>query len=265
MKNAVRGLSVLALALAALTASADGPLFPRNNSPLEGKRPPLVTQVDQPNGTGLAPTTWGFASSYSGSLYGTGYYAFKVDATFSFINSMYGYTYSYPSNGFVNDIKAIYAFDVSGLDGQPSPVWSSFMFDTRERPAPGAFKGMSSFAFIELESDGGAHRLTGSLLFTNNNAVNLDIYDAEDFENAAPFDHPELAFSGTGNTLIGTFPVTTDKIMPLDFDVTDAVNADLGPGGPTGPPVVEVPTLGDWGLLALSGLLAVAGALLLRR
>lgn len=262
MKHAVRALLVLALTLTALAATAEEPRFPRNNSPGKGTRPPLVTQ---PTGTGLAPTTWGFASSYSGTLYGTGYYAFKVNATFGGLNSMSGYTYSYPSIGFVNDIKAIYAFDVAGLDGQPSPVWSSFMFDTRERPAAGAVQGLSSFANIQLESSGGTHRLVGSLLFLDNNAVNLDIFDAEDFENTMPFDHPELAFSGLNNSLIGTFPVVTDLIMPLNFDVTAAVNADLGPGGPTGPPVVEVPTLGEWGLLALSGLLAVAGALLLRR
>jgi hypothetical protein len=262
MKNAVRALLILALTLAAVAASAEDPRFSRNKNLGKGNRPPLVTQ---PTGTGLAPTTWGFASHYSGSLYGTGYYAFKVDATFSGVNSMYGYTYSYPSAGFVNDIKAIYAFDVAGLDGQPSPVWSAFMFDTRERP-PAGNDGISSFANIQLESGGGTHRLIGSLLFIGNGGTNLDIFDAEDFENATPFDNPELAFSGVNNSLIGTFPIVTDLIFPLDFDVTDAVNADLGiTGGPTGPPVVEVPTLGEWGLLALSGLLAVAGALLLRR
>lgn len=261
MTNAARALAISVLALAAVGASAE-PRFPRNSAPGAGTRPHLVTSPV--TGAGLAPTTWGFASSYSGSLYGTGYYAFKVDATFSGVNSMYGYTYSYPSNGFVNEIRAIYAFDVAGLDGQPSPVWSAFMFDTRERPAAGN-QGISSFAEIELTSNAGVHHLQGSLLFIGNNAENLDIYDAEDFENATPFNNPELAFSGLNNSLIGTFPVVTDLIMPLDFDVTAAVNSDLGITGPVGPPVVEVPVLNAWGIAALALLLAGGGAILLRR
>ncbi len=262
MTKAVRVFALSALALMAIEAAAE-PRFPRNNGPVSGRRPHLVSPQTV-TGTGLAPTTWGFASHYSGTLYGTGYYAFKVNATFSGINSMYGYTYNYPTFGFVNEIRAIYAFDVAGLDGQPSPVWSAFMFDTRERPDPGN-DGISSFAAIQLTSTGGNHHLTGSLLFIGNNGTNLDIYDAEDFENAAPFDHPELAFSGANNTLIGTFPIVTDQIFPLDFDVTDAVNGDLGIAGPTGPPVVEVPVLGTPGILALALLLAGAGAFLLRR
>ena len=263
MMNAARAVAVSALVLVAAGATAEEPRFRRNNVPGPGTRPHLVSSPVA--GTGLAPTTWGFASHYSGSLYGTGYYAFKVDASFSGVNSMYGYTYSYPSNGFVNEIRAIYAFDVAGLDGQPSPVWSAFMFDTRERPADGG-DGLSSFAGIELVSAGGSHELQGSLLFLGNNAQNLDIYDAEDFENAAPFDHPELAFSGAGQTLIGTYPVVTDLIMPLVFDVTAAVNDDLGIVGPApGPPVVEVPVLSGWGICVLALLLAGGGAILLRR
>lgn len=262
MTKAVRILALSALALLALEAVAE-PRFPRNSGPNSGRRPHLVTPQTV-TGTGLAPTTWGFASHYSGSLYGTGYYAFKVDATFSGVNSMYGYTYSYPSAGFMNDIRAIYAFDVASLDGQTPPVWSAFMFDTRERPPVGN-DGISSFANIQLASTGGTHHLTGSLLFLDNNGTNLDIYDAEDFENATPFDNPELAYSGVNNTLIGTFPIVTDLIMPLDFDVTAAVNNDLGIAGPTGPPVVEVPTLGTWGVMSLALLLAGAGAFFLRR
>lgn len=261
MMKAARAVAVSALVLVAAGVSAEEPRFRRNNVPGPG-RPHLVTSPVA--GAGLAPTTWGFASSYSGSLYGTGYYAFKVNATFSGINSMYGYTYSYPSAGFVNEIRAIYAFDVAGLDGQPSPVWSAFMFDTRERP-PAGDQGLSSFADIQLVSNAGTHHLQGSLLFIGNQGENLDIYDAEDFENATPFDNPQLAFSGKGQSLIGTFPIVTDLIMPLDFDVTAAVNEDLGITGPVGPPVVEVPVLDEWGLAALALLLAAGGALLLRR
>ncbi len=213
----------------ALEAAAE-PRFPRNSSPLSGRRPHLVTPQTV-TGTGLAPTTWGFASHYSGSLYGTGYYAFKVDATFSGVNSMYGYTYSYPSAGFVNDIRAIHAFDVAASTGRPRRCGRP----SCSTPASGrrlGNDGISSFADIQLESTGPTHHLIGSLLFIDNNATNLDIYDAEDFENATPFNNPELAFSGANNTLIGTFPMVTDLIMPLDFDVTAAVNNDLGITGP---------------------------------
>lgn len=219
----------------------------------DSARTPIADTV----GTGLAPTTWGFTSFYSGSLYGTGYYPFRVDGTFAGINSIYGYTYNYPSLGFVNEIRAIYVFDVSGLDGQPSPVWSGFMFDTREAPAAGV-RGLSSFAGMEIVSAGGVHTLQGSSLFLDNNAANLDVYNAEDFENAAPFDNPELAYSGD-NPLIGTLPVSTNVIAPLAIDVTEAVNDDLGAVA------IPVPTLGEWGLGLFALTVAGLGVALARR
>ena len=109
-------------------------------------------------------------------------------------------------------------------------------------------------------SAGGVHRLEGFGLFQGNGATNLDIYDAEDFENAAPFDNPELAFTGN-NPLIGTFPVTTNTIVPIDFDVSDAVRGDLPPQ----PNPLEVPTLGAGSLAVLALLLAGLGAAILRR
>lgn len=216
------GLAALCLALPLASMAADK-RFTRNSEPATRPHLPLARAA---TGGGLAPTTWGFVSSYSGALYGTGYYPFQVDLTYAGTNSIYGYTYNYPSAGFVNEIRAIYAFDVSSLAGLPSPVWSSFMFDTRETPAVG-FDGLSAFAEVALATSGATHSLQGSALFQGNGAANLDIYDAEDFENAAPFDNPELAFSGTGNTLIGTEPVTTNAVVPIDFDVSTAVEADL--------------------------------------
>ena len=255
MKKITLPLALSALALMSFGALADGPPFVRNTTAR-----PHTPIANATGGGGLAPTTWGFVSSYQGSAYGTGYYAFRVDLTYGGTNSVYGYTFNYPP-AFTNEIRAIYAFDVAGLDGQPSPVWSAFMFDLREAPPVGT-SGLSIFAQIALASSGGVHRLTGLSLFQGNNAANLDIYDAEDFENADPFANPELAFSGTGQTLIGTQAVTTNAPVPIDFVVTDAVNLDLGPAAP---PVVEVPVLGLPGITALALLLGLAGALLLRR
>ncbi len=253
-------LSLSTLVAAAQVAqAAPTPHFDRNAKPVRGDVPRLVPSP-APLGGGLAPTTWGFASHYSGSLYGTGYYPFKVDATFNGTNSMYGYTYSYPSFGFVNEIRAIYAFDVSSLAGDPPPVWSSFMFDTRERPPAGS-DGVSSFAQIQLVSSGNTHTLQGSLLFIGNGAVNLDIYDAEDFENDTPFDSPQLAFVGN-NPLITTATVQTDLIMPLNVDVSAAVIADIG-APPV--PVTEIPALDVVGLATLGVLLAGLGTVMLRR
>jgi hypothetical protein len=206
-------------------------------------------------GGGLAPSTWGFAAHYYGSLYGTGYYPFRTNQTYAGSNSIYGYTFEYGSIGFTNDIRAIYAFDISGLVGEPSPLWSSFMFDTRERPAAGA-SGSSAWAFINLTTDGSNYALEGLQLFQNNNAANLDIYDAEDFENDDPFANPELAFSGN-NPLIGSVSVSTGTVLPLNFDVTAAVRGDGGGGG--------VPTLGEYGLIAFIALLAAVGVMFIRR
>ncbi len=81
----------------------------------------------------------------------------------------------------------------------------------------------------------------------------------------APFDHPELAFIGTNNTLIGAHPVNPSSSNFIDFDVTDAVLNDLAAVVGGGPPLVEVPALDTLGLAALALFLALAGAFLLRR
>lgn len=248
-------LSVLLLMAQAAVAAPATP-FARNSGPGRGAVQHLVTAPATAGG-GLAPTTWGFVAHYSGTLYGTGYYPFRVDLTYAGTNSLYGYTFDYASNGFVNEIRAIYAFDVSGLAGGPNPVWSSFMFDTRERPAPGD-SGLSAFAQINLVSSGNTHSLQGAALFLGNGAANLDVYDAEDFENATPFAAPELAFSGN-NPLITTVAVTTDVVQVLDIDVSAAVGNDLGPGP------AEIPALDTAGLAALVLLLAGVGTVMLRR
>lgn len=206
---------------------------------------------------GLAPTTWGFVSAYSGSLYGTGYYPFRVDATYSGANSIYGYTFNYPASGFQNEIRAVYAFDLASIVGRPGPIWSSFMFDVRERPASGS-SGLAAFANMQLNVGPGSTRLTGLSLFQGGYATNLDVFDAEDFENAAPFDNPDLAFTGN-NPQLGTIPVTSETVIPIDFDVTSAVSADLG--------LFEsvVPAAGKWGLAGFAGLLLAAGLFLVRR
>lgn len=261
MKIGALSLFLTASVILVADIAAAAPQVARNSSqvPVEGRTP----LADGLVGVGLAPTTWGFVSSYSGSLYGTGYYPFRVDLTYAGSNSIYGYDFQYSSVGFVNEIRAIYAFDVSSLSAAANgaPIWSAFMFDTRERPADGT-AGLSAFAQMRLESTGGTHTLFGLSLFQNyGGAANLDIYDAEDFENAAPFDNPELAFIGT-NPLIGTAPIAEGVVVPINFDVTDAVNADLGGGSPS---PLEIPTAGTVGLIGLALLLAAVGALLLRR
>lgn len=240
--------------LTGLGASPATKTFHRNNGPA-AKRP-AIGKTLAPGG--LAPTTWGFTSHYSGSAYGTGYYPFRVDLTYGGVNSIYGYTFNYPSSGFVNDVRAIYAFDVSSLRGWPSPIWSSFMFDTRERPSAGS-SGLSAFADVQLNVNGSSKRLTGLSLFQGGYAQNLDIFNAEDFENATPFANPELAFSGN-NPLLGTVPVTSGTPVPIDFDVSAAVDADLGFFGET-----VVPALGTWGLAGFAVLLLAAGVFLVRR
>lgn len=255
MRTAIQATTLAVLILAAQGASAaPGRPFLRNHAPGRGTWHPIAHAGD---GAGLAPTTWGFVSHYSGALYGTGYYPFKVDYSYAGTNSMYGNTYNYPTYGFVNEIRAIYAFDVSALAGKPSPVWSAFMLDTRERPAAGN-DASSGFAEINLVSNGNTHTLEGLALFFDNGATHLDVYDAEDFENSAPFDHPERAFDGN-ETLIGTIPVSTNVILPISLDVSAAVINDLGLS------VIEIPTLNLAGLAALALLLASGGALLLRR
>jgi hypothetical protein len=95
-------------------------------------------------------------------------------------------------------------------------------------------------------------------LFQGNNAANLDVYNAEDFENATPFANPELAYSGD-NPLIGTLPVSTGTVVPLAIDVTEAVNDDLGVVA------IPVPTLGQWGLGLFALTVAGLGVALARR
>lgn len=254
MLKRLASIALLACCCASLSVlGAPAKPFPRNSGPA-GSRPTLGKSSAA---AGLAPTTWGFVSAYSGSLYGTGYYPFRVDLTYGGVNSIYGYTFNYPSNGFQNDIKAIYAFDLSGISGSPTPVWSSFMFDVRERPAAGA-SGLSAFASLQLNVSSGNARLTGLSLFQGGYAANLDVFNAEDFENATPFDNPDLAFVGN-NPLIGTIPVTSGSTIPIDFDVSSAVAADLTLGESV------VPTLGTLGLAGFAALVLAAGVFLVRR
>ena len=248
-------IALLACCCVSLTGLGAPPTkpFARNRGPA-ATRPNLGKSTAA---AGLAPTTWGFVSSYSGSLYGTGYYAFRIDQTYSGANSIYGYTFNYPSAGFQNEIKSIYAFDLSSITGSASPVWSSFMFDVRERPAAGA-SGLSAFAQMQLNVNSGSARLTGLSLFQGGYATNLDVFNAEDFENAAPFANPDLAFVGT-NPIIGTIPVSSNTVIPIDFDVTAAVAADIGLAESV------VPALGTLGLAGLAALILATGVFFVRR
>ena len=130
------------------------------------------------------------------------------------------------------------------------------MFDVRENPPSGS-SGLSVFAQIALEQSGMNYALTGSWLFQGNGATNLDIYDAEEFENNDPFASPQLAFTGN-NPLIGTVPVTTNTVGSLNFDVTNAVQADLGP-------LIEIPTMGTYGLIIFLVALSIVALVFIRK
>lgn len=214
--------------------------------------------ANRPRGTGLAPTTWGFASKYSGTLYGSGYYPFRVDLTYAGVNSIYGYTFNYPSAGFTNDIRAVYLFDISGLVGQASPLWSAYMFDLRERPAAGA-SGLIAFADVNLQRAGSSYSLNGLALAQGGYSQTVDVYDAEDLENPTPFANAALAFTGSRNTVTGNFALPNNVVTTINVDVTAAVNLDA-------PAAVAVPapTLGKLGTAAIALVLVASGLLALR-
>jgi hypothetical protein len=254
-------LSIVMLPLANSASAARDPSAPPRNSAPAAHAPTALHGVAAPNGVGLAPTTWGFTSKYSGTLYGSGYYPFRVDSTYAGTNSIYGYTFNYPSAGFVNDIRGVYLFDISGLVGQPSPVWSAYMFDVRQPPASG---GSSLFAQgqVSLGQSGSTYSLQGLAFQQGTGAArDVDVYDAEDFENATPFDTPEAAFTGN-NTQIGTFSVPDGTPTPFNIDVTNAVNNDAG--APLAP-AMELPALDSKALAAIALLLLGGGLLAMRR
>ena len=80
-----------------------------------------------------------------------------------------------------------------------------------------------------------------------------------------------LAIDGSGNAVVAgqtgssDFPGTTGGAQPSFGGGADAFVARLTPDLRLVRPVVEVPAVGGFGLLALAGLLAAAGALVARR
>jgi hypothetical protein len=266
MKPAIfaAALSIVMLPLANSASAARDPSAPPRNSANAAHAPTALHGVTNPNGVGLAPTTWGFTSKYSGSLYGSGYYPFRVDLTYGGLNSIYGYTFNYPSIGFVNDIRGVYVFDISSLVGQTGPLWSAFMFDVRQPPTSGA-AGVFVLGGVQLGQTGPNYSLQGLALQQETGAAkDVDVYDAEDFENAAPFDNPEAAFIGN-NTQIGTFSLPDSVATAFNIDVTAAVNNDAGPGGTPLAPAMELPALDSKALAAIALLLLGGGLLAMRR
>ncbi|MEZ5456610.1 MAG: hypothetical protein R3F04_10960 [Lysobacteraceae bacterium] len=246
---------------------------PRNNQQANGAPAQLRAAV-QPSGTGLAPTTWGYVSSYSGSLYGTGYYAFRVDNTYNGNNSIYGYTFQYPSIGFVNDIRAVYVFDISGLLGEPSPLWSAFMFDARETPPDGS-STLMALADVQINQSGTDYTLDGLSLRQSNGGdvipegtAIVDVYDAEDFEDTADFSTPEDGFSGASNTLIANFSSPFGTVTPFSINITGAIDADAPAGNGLPPPLAQpdvIPAAGSLGKGLIALVLLLTGAWMIRR
>jgi hypothetical protein len=247
---------LLGTALLTLTGATQAERH-RNTGPAANP-PTQLRAAHAPNGTGLAPTTWGFTSQYSGTLYGTGYYPFRVGLTYGGTNSMYGYTFNYASAGFVNEIRAVYVFDISGLTGQPSPLWSAFMLDRRQGPAAGD-SGLLVLATVNLAGGAGSYALEGQALGQGAGATDVDVYDAEDFENAAPFDTPEAAYSGN-NTLIGSFALPDATVTPFSVNVSAAIAGDAPLV-----PEMPVPALGSKATAAIALLLVLGGWVALRR
>jgi hypothetical protein len=253
-------VTALLLPLSDAAQAARDPAGPARNSVNAGARTSHL--VSTPRGTGLAPTTWGFASKYSGTLYGSGYYAFRIDLTYAGVNSDYGYTFNYPSAGFTNDIRALYLFDVSGLAGQPGPLWSAFMFDVRQAPPAGG-EGLIVLGDVSLNQAGANYSLQGLSLqqVVGGATRNVDVYDAEDLENANPFNTPELAFTGTNNVLIGSFSAASGAVTPFNIDVTNAVNLDAPPAQLP----VAAPALSTTGIATFALLLMASGLMVMRR
>jgi hypothetical protein len=257
-------LSIVMLPLANSASAARDPSAPPRNSAPAAHAPTALRGVAAPNGSGLAPTTWGFAAKYTGTLYGSGYYPFQVDSTYSGANSIGGYTFSYPSAGFVTDTRGVYLFDISSLVGQPSPVWSAYMFDVRQQPAA-ASSGVIALGQVALGQSGSTYSLQGLSLQQGTGAArDFDVYDAEDFENATPFSTPEAAYTGN-NTLIGSFSAPDATVTPFNIDVTNAVSNDAGPGGTPLAPAMELPALDSKALAAIALLLLGGGLLAMRR
>lgn len=250
--------TTLLLPLSELAQAARSPSAPARNSQAARVVSHPLRGQSNPQGVGLAPTTWGFTSKYSGSLYGSGYYPFRVDLTYAGANSIYGYTFNYPSNGFVNDIRAVYLFDISGLVGEPSPLWSAFSFNLRERPAAGA-SGLFAQANVEMANVGSDFFLSGLALSQGGYSQNVDVYDAEDMENATPFANAQAAFNGPNTTLLTSYALPTNAVTPFNLDVTAAVRRDA--------PVavaVPAPALGNLGIAAVALLLMGSGLLVMR-
>lgn len=255
----MKSFGKLALSLALLIPAAELAAVLPGDAPARNmqaaKTPQRITQA--PDGGGLAPTTWGFVSHYTGTLYGTGYYPFRVDLTYAGTNSIYGYTFNYGSMGFVNDIRAVYLFDISGLIAQPGPIWSAYMLEARPTPAAGG-SSLVVYSAVSMGSAGGVYTLDGTGLTVGAGARDVDVYDAEDFENPTPFNTPEAGFAGTA-ALIGSFNMLDNTPTPFSVNISNAVAGD----GPT--PNVPVPALGTLATSAIALLLVVGGVLVLRR
>jgi hypothetical protein len=250
------GNLALSLALlipaAELAAALPGDAPARNTQ--TAKTPQRIPQA--PDGGGLAPTTWGFVSHYTGTAYGTGYYPFRVDLTYGGTNSIYGYTFNYPSAGFVNDIRAVYLFDISSLIAQPGPVWSAYMLEARQKPAAGN-SSLVVYSGVSMESAGSVRTLEGTGLTQGAGARDIDVYDAEDFENPDPFNTPEAGFAGTA-ALIGSFNMADNVATPFSVNISNAVAGDT-------PSNIPVPALGTLATAAIALLLVLGGVLMLRR
>ena len=266
--------AALSIALPAL-AGAALPEGVHRNKDVSPNRPQVFANI-QPNGGGLAPTSWGWASQYSGSAYGTGSYAFDENFTYNGYNSIGGYNNQFPSSGFVNEARGVYVFDISGLVGEPSPLWSAFMLDVHSAPPDGT-QQFQALWDLSINQSAGNYTLDGNAFVSagGGDTVNgqvahvIDVYNAEDFETGGVLDDTTAGLAFTpANQFIANFSAPDGTPTPFSINITAAVNADAPTGGGLPDPLPQpdvIPTLDVLGKALAALALVLSGLWVARR
>lgn len=269
-------LAALTMALPHLASAALPDGFQRNKD-RSPNRPQVFENLEQPRGGGLAPTSWGWASAYSGTAYGTGSYAFDENFTYNGYNSIGGYNNQLPSSGFVNEARGVYVFDISGLVGEPSPLWSAFMLDVRAAPPDGTSQFQALWN-LSINQSGNNYTLDGNAYVADGgggDSVNgqvahiIDVYDAEDFETLGVVTDATAGLAFTpANQLIANFSAPDSTATPFSINITAAVDVDAPTGGGFPDPVPQpsvIPALDLIGNALVALALVLSGFWMVRR
>jgi len=257
-------------------ASAALPDGVHRNKDASPNRPEVFASLEHVRGGGLAPTSWGWASRYSGSQYGTGSYAFDENFTYNGYNSIGGYNFQYPSNGFANEARGVYVFDISGLVGEPSPLWSAFMLDVHNAPPDGTAQFQALWD-LSINQSGNNYTLDGNAYVSTGggDSINgfgpyvMDVYDAEDFETPAVVTDATAGLAFTpANQFIANFNVPDAVPTPFSVDISAAVNADAPSGGGLPDPLPQpnmIPSMDVFGKSLAALALVLTGLWMVRR